>query len=368
MSHSKERKEKNCLNCGSLVYGRYCHICGQENIETKETVWHLITHFFNDITHFDGKFFSSLKYLLLRPGFLSLEYMRGRRASYLHPIRLYVFTSALFFIIFFTFFAHTSDLDIDTSLKDRNLPELKRGIGNDMKRIDKMMAKASYNAAEKQWMQADKALLQQDLTTLETDTLHPDALHYYTHGSPFYSNVNYRNFAQFDSLQQLLQPANRENNLERQLVAVAIKARTKYHNDSNAIIKAILDAFLHKLPQMLFIMLPLFALMLKLLYIRRPQFYYADHGIFSIHLYVAWFIIYLVFMSLMELSDHFSWLQWPGLAVSAFSFFYYYKAMRNFYQQCRAKTVLKFLLSLMISGFLLVFLFIIMLAWSAYTI
>ena len=42
MSRLKERKEKNCLNCNAEVQGRFCHNCGQENIETKETVWHLI--------------------------------------------------------------------------------------------------------------------------------------------------------------------------------------------------------------------------------------------------------------------------------------------------------------------------------------
>jgi hypothetical protein len=100
VSHLKERKERNCLT--SPLYGRYCHVCGQENLVPRETVWHLVEHFFSDITHFDGKFFSTVKYLLKRPGFLSTEYMIGRRASYLNPIRMYVFTSALFFIILFS--------------------------------------------------------------------------------------------------------------------------------------------------------------------------------------------------------------------------------------------------------------------------
>ena len=100
MSHLHERKEKICLNCKSVIYGRFCHVCGQENIEPKETFWGLLTHFVYDVTHFDGKFFDTTKYLLFRPGFLALEYLRGRRASYLNPIRMYVFTSAFFFIIF----------------------------------------------------------------------------------------------------------------------------------------------------------------------------------------------------------------------------------------------------------------------------
>src|SRR5690606_9953155 len=102
MSHRPERKEKDCLNCGTIVHGKYCHVCGQENTEPKESFWGMVSHFFNDITHFDGKFFTTLRVLLTRPGFLSAEYMRGRRMSYLNPVRMYVFTSALFFLIFFS--------------------------------------------------------------------------------------------------------------------------------------------------------------------------------------------------------------------------------------------------------------------------
>ena len=100
MSHGKERKEKNCLNCNARVFGRYCHVCGQENIEPKESAWELVVHFFNDITHFEGKFGKAIRYVLFRPGFLPAEYARGRRMSYMNPVRMYVFTSAFFFIIF----------------------------------------------------------------------------------------------------------------------------------------------------------------------------------------------------------------------------------------------------------------------------
>jgi|GEM_PF-2336665 len=101
MSHVPQRKEKDCLNCGTIVHGRFCHVCGQENVVPKETFWHMFTHFFYDITHFDSKFFETTKYLLFRPGFLSRQYMLGKRTRYLHPVRMYVFTSAIFFLFFF---------------------------------------------------------------------------------------------------------------------------------------------------------------------------------------------------------------------------------------------------------------------------
>src|SRR6188508_2088505 len=74
----------------------------------------MFTHFFYDITHFDGSFFVTLKDLLFKPGFLSKEYMLGRRKKYLHPVRMYVFTSAVFFLVFFSMF-HVSENEISKS-------------------------------------------------------------------------------------------------------------------------------------------------------------------------------------------------------------------------------------------------------------
>jgi len=47
--------------------------------------------------HFDGKFFKSARYIFTRPGFLTTEFIAGRRARYMHPVRLYIFASFLFF-------------------------------------------------------------------------------------------------------------------------------------------------------------------------------------------------------------------------------------------------------------------------------
>lgn len=99
MSHLPERKEKRCLNCNAALHGRFCHVCGQQNIEPREGFWNMLTHFLFDLFHFDGKFFSTIKLLLFKPGYLSQEHLRGRKADYLHPIRMYIFTSAFFIII-----------------------------------------------------------------------------------------------------------------------------------------------------------------------------------------------------------------------------------------------------------------------------
>ncbi len=102
MSSLKLRKEKNCLNCGHTVEESYCTHCGQENIELKENAWHMIVHAVADYFHFEHKFFGTLKPLLFKPGKLTAEYVAGKRASFLHPIKLYIFISIVFFIVVFS--------------------------------------------------------------------------------------------------------------------------------------------------------------------------------------------------------------------------------------------------------------------------
>src|ERR1700733_8486574 len=95
------RQENNCLNCGTELQGKYCHVCGQENLEIKETFGHMMNHAISDYFHFDHQFFHTLKPLLFKPGFLTNEYMAGRRAQYLHPVKMYIFISIVYFLIVF---------------------------------------------------------------------------------------------------------------------------------------------------------------------------------------------------------------------------------------------------------------------------
>ena len=102
----------------------------------------------------------------------------------------------------------------------------------------------------------------------------------------------------------------------------------------------------------MFVSLPLVALVLQLLYVRRKkQFYYVDHGIFTIHVYCATFILLLGAMLLGQLSN---WLHWSWFnivsnilifGICLYMMIYLYKAMRGFYRQRRAKTLVKFFIT-----------------------
>ena len=96
MNQISERKL--CKNCNSELVGLYCSECGQKNIENF-TFTELVKDFFDNIFSLDSRLFQTLKFLIIRPGFLTNEYWSGKRITYLPPFRLYLLTSILFFII-----------------------------------------------------------------------------------------------------------------------------------------------------------------------------------------------------------------------------------------------------------------------------
>lgn len=91
-----------CTNCGEELKGMFCHCCGQYATEANESLPRFIKHYMDNNFSYDGRLWITLKYLFLRPGFLPKEYTKGRIASYMHPFKLYMFTSFVFFFLFFT--------------------------------------------------------------------------------------------------------------------------------------------------------------------------------------------------------------------------------------------------------------------------
>ena len=130
------------------------------------------------------------------------------------------------------------------------------------------------------------------------------------------------------------------------------------------------NTFLHNFPKALFISLPVFALLLKLLYIRRRQFYYVDHGIFAVHLYVFTFLVLLLVIGVSELNSFmkWGWLGWLTGILILYLFLYYYKAMHRFYGQGRAKTILKYFLLLFLSFFVQLIIFLCFLIFTVFEI
>ncbi len=83
--------DAHCRNCGSPLYGEHCYACGQP---TKGLVRHfssILGDVADTIFNIDGRLLRTLPALLLKPGFLTREYIEGHRVRYVSPVRLFVF-------------------------------------------------------------------------------------------------------------------------------------------------------------------------------------------------------------------------------------------------------------------------------------
>jgi hypothetical protein len=92
---------KTCLNCENTFDGsfRFCPYCGQENKEIRLGFKYLVGDFLAGSFNIDSKFFLSFKYLIKKPAFLTREFLKGKRASYLSPLRIYLLVSLVYFTV-----------------------------------------------------------------------------------------------------------------------------------------------------------------------------------------------------------------------------------------------------------------------------
>jgi hypothetical protein len=335
VSHQPERKEKDCLNCGAEVLGPYCQNCGQKNTVVHQSFWELLTHFVYDVFHFDGKFFDTLKRLLFRPGLVPKEYVQGRRFSYLDPIRMYLFTSAVFFLVFFSIV----NLDESFDFSDNRI----------MSKEERFEASAHIYAAEGRQTQdsitGKKLALLLDTTKsvllekINAKKVNDSSNLIWLHNQPY-------KISAFNDSASISASLGENDWVESKLNSKWNVYKRKYGDDVTKMMQDISSRFLHWFPYILFVSLPVFALILKLLYTRRKKYYYSDHAVFTLYHYIFSFILLLLFWSFEALHQKSGWglfnflqtllvIAWP---------LYLFIAVKRFYAQGWGKTFIKFLL------------------------
>ncbi|MFS8544177.1 MAG: DUF3667 domain-containing protein, partial [Limnochordales bacterium] len=80
----------SCLDCGAPLTGRLCANCGQPAGDAQLSLRKLLGELADEYLNVDSRFFRSIVPLLVRPGFLTREYLQGRRTRYVRPLRLYL--------------------------------------------------------------------------------------------------------------------------------------------------------------------------------------------------------------------------------------------------------------------------------------
>jgi hypothetical protein len=88
-----------CPNCDQLLWGQYCANCGQRARTRMITLWELLKDAGDLIASLDSRLWRTLGLLLFRPGRLTVDYLEGKRARYVPPFRLFIAASIVFFFV-----------------------------------------------------------------------------------------------------------------------------------------------------------------------------------------------------------------------------------------------------------------------------
>lgn len=290
---------RRCENCGSPLYGEHCYACGQP---TKGLVRHfssVLGDFFDTVFNIDSRVLRTLGPLLARPGFLSLEYFAGRRVRYVTPMRLFLFLSLV------AFFAVQGNIEFDEDeggkgggihvgapnkdsfdgaktpaevirVRDAALAELDKArkevanvpagaVGIDIAR-EQVRRKATQRLERLVALDAARVAGRPPPPAAVADE--DPNFDFPVHGKAWNAETNPVDFA--------LLPAALNHALNKRMAHAQ-----KVLKASNSQ-KPMVDALFNVLPQTLLVMMPLFALMLKVAYLFKRRLY-MEHLIVALH-------------------------------------------------------------------------------------
>lgn len=283
----------DCLNCGSVAHLNYCPNCGQGTRLHVPSAGEFIHEFVAHYIALEGKLWKTLKLLFFKPGMLTVEYIAGRRASYVEPLRIFLTFSILFF----------------ATLKLSGT-EIANFRDND-KEVAAEIAEGNRTGRERPLPGAIEPAARQ---AAKPDAAAPAAT------SPDQRGVEVNTDFGF---------------LGADLEAIANKKMERFNalprDEQERMVKA---GFYSYTPYLMLLLMPVFALYLKLLYLGSGRTY-GEHFLFALHTNAfAYMQITLILLS--------PW-GWLTFAFSMWLMFYLPTAMRRVYGGSRKVTFLRWM-------------------------
>ncbi|UQD56660.1 DUF3667 domain-containing protein [Flavobacterium sp. K5-23] len=346
MSKNPLRKDKTCLNCRYVVENRFCSNCGQENIDPRKTFIHLFIHFFEDLTHYENAFWKTIKNLIVKPSALTKEYLSGKRLSYLAPVRLYIFISFITFFLISFFPNHNSDfLNIDSE----------NPIG---KTVTEKDIKANEIIPNSFLSKAELDTIQKTINQTKGINIKKD--------NSF--NFGIKSLKELDSIQKYGKTEDKYSNFEYSIIKKVLSISE--NNTPKEIIEKFKESFLHDIPKILIIYMPIFAFFLWLFH-GKKQWYYFDHGIFTLH----YFSFLLLLILILFLTDKIFLLFGDSNTLSfingliyftgiTWMIYYFFPAHHRFYGESRLISFIKTIFLFFINFFVII---ILLLLFAFYT-
>lgn len=325
---------ENCANCGKPLLGPFCAVCGQPQVTGRRSVAGLLYAFAKDVVNFDSRVLRTARALLFQPGELAKAFREGRTQPYVPAIRLYLFVSLVFFVLLSV--THIALIQIEVIAKPQQVVWDAKGnafIKNHSYRPEALKDPDLANDPDL------KTYLKPLIPISKERALRP--------GGVFDYSTHARFLAPIGSVHSSLPPAARKQLLETPAGATTDREGAWFQKKIYDVMSRIAadPAALNEpltawIPRALFLLLPLYALLVALFHIRRRKdFYLVDHLVFSFSVHTFEFVLVIIAVGLAQIVSG-SMIAVLFLVASAI---YILLAMKRFYAQGWFVTTLKFL-------------------------
>lgn len=274
-AHEVSRLKDVCQNCNTPLQGKYCYQCGQPTRSIIKFIGEVVYEVGNDIVGYDSRLKHTIFPLLFIPGKLSLDYIRGKIFYYVLPIRLYLIMSVICILLVQMVSEPGRIVQIDSDeesaakVKEKvdKIPQqllleadpLDKDLDKMLSRIDPQTDEPPANQNENpapRIARDDSSSDQIDESSGYFDFDYEEKDDTFKFNGAFYEDF----------------PA------ARQAVMDIVKKSQGWKNDPAPLVNQIFEIF----PIMMFILLPIYAVFLKLFYLFKKRFY-LEHLIFCLH-------------------------------------------------------------------------------------
>lgn len=316
--HLLRRKKNYCQNCDYPLSSNYnfCPNCGQENNDKLVSFGTLIGEFFSNYFAYDSRFGRTIIPFLFKPGFLTKEFVAGKRNYYMHPLRLYFIISFVYFLIF-SFVITLEDENSDQRFINFGTSSLEPAEVKKLEKVENKLLEKTVRDIEED---SPNVIVQQKMFT-KNET---------TKGVNFLNSLNYINNPGVTSEQVLDSIGVQKSSLNLLLAKQAIKVV----NEREETIKSFL---VKNASIMMFLLLPFFAIILKLYYLKK-SIYYVEHITFTLHIHSFMFFVLSIFLII----NYF--FPTEGLIAALIIVIYFLFSFKHVYQQKWTTTILKIFL------------------------
>lgn len=334
-----------CLNCGTPLdlSDVYCSYCGQLNTTKQLSLKDFFGEFISSILTYDSRLRYTIKDLLFRPGTITRNYVRGQRLKYANPFRFFLSVSIVYFLVqgLISTLTNTSVVAVNGSNDRVALDSILKPTNQNIVTLNDELLKNDIEVKDDMIVIANDTIPINQETETESD------------------DYEYKSEATLDTLSWA------EREIERFVLYRKFYKKSEIKNSSQALDslkhsntrfnrwiydknKAVDRAFdnpygflnylMGKIPFFLFFFTPILAFFFWLIYSKKKHTY-MEHMVFIFHIFSFVFLALLICLLPDTLLDD---AIFSGIVFGLIGPFYFYKALRNFYQQGRLLTIIKF--------------------------